>query len=139
MLVLAIGDLHIPDRALELPPKFRKLLAPGKISQILCLGNLTDRETCDFLRSVSPDLQIVKGEFDLSLSLPLSKVVTHGSLRIGKFDPDYYLSDWLENEEIPQLREFKLPILRSIEQSLQGRATDASAEIEFTELEKKQM
>ncbi|KAK9469070.1 Metallo-dependent phosphatase-like protein [Lipomyces arxii] len=83
MLVLAIGDLHIPDRAQELPPKFRKLLAPGKISQILCLGNLTDRETYEFLRSVSPDLQIVKGEFDLSLSLPLSKVVTHGSLRIG--------------------------------------------------------
>ncbi|KAK9493748.1 SHQ1 protein-domain-containing protein [Lipomyces doorenjongii] len=56
-----------------------------------------------------------------------------------KFDMDYYLSDWLENEEIPQLIEFKPSILRSIPQSLQGTATDVSAEIEFTELEKKRM
>lgn len=83
-LVLAIGDLHIPDRAAAIPAKFRKLLAPGKIGQILCLGNLTDKETYDFLRSVAPDLQIVKGEFDVEApNLPLSKVVTHGSLRIG--------------------------------------------------------
>ncbi|KAI5809707.1 Metallo-dependent phosphatase-like protein [Peziza echinospora] len=83
-LVLAIGDLHIPDRAADIPAKFRKLLAPGKIGQILCLGNLTDKDTYDFLRSVAPDLQIVKGEFDVEApGLPLSKVVTHGSLRIG--------------------------------------------------------
>ena len=48
------------------------------------MGNLTDKETYDFLRSVAPDLQIVKGEFDVEApNLPLSKVVTHGSLRIG--------------------------------------------------------
>ena len=60
------------------------MLAPGKIGQILCLGNLTDKETYDFLRGVAPDLQIVKGDFDVDApNLPLSKVVTHGSLRIG--------------------------------------------------------
>lgn len=64
--------------------QFRKLLTPGKIGQILCLGNLTDRETFEFLRQVAPDLQLVKGDFDVdSPNLPLSKVVTHGSLRIG--------------------------------------------------------
>ncbi|EEP80940.1 vacuolar protein sorting 29 [Uncinocarpus reesii 1704] len=78
-LVLVIGDLFIPDRA-----PFKKLLTPGKIGQILCLGNLTDRETFDFLRQISPDLQLVKGDFDVdSPNLPLSKVITHGSLRIG--------------------------------------------------------
>lgn len=64
--------------------QFKKLLTPGKIGQTLCLGNLTDRATYDFLRSISPDLQLVKGEFDVDApSLALSKVVTHGSLRIG--------------------------------------------------------
>ncbi len=64
--------------------QFKKLLAPGKIGQILFLGNLTDKETYDFLRSTAPDLQIVKGDFDVEApNLALSKVITHGSLRIG--------------------------------------------------------
>ncbi|MCJ1255746.1 Vacuolar protein sorting-associated protein 29 [Lignoscripta atroalba] len=83
-LVLVLGDLFIPDRAPDIPAKFKKLLAPGKIGQILCLGNLTDKETYDFLRQIAPDLQIVKGDFDVEApNLALSKVVTHGSLRIG--------------------------------------------------------
>jgi len=83
-LVLVIGDLHIPDRALDIPAKFKKLLTPGKIGQTLCLGNLTDKTTYEYLRSISPDLKIVKGRFDSdATSLPLSQVVTHGSLRIG--------------------------------------------------------
>ena len=64
--------------------QFKKLLTPGKIGQILCLGNLTDKETYDFLRQIAPDLQIVKGNFDVDApNLALSKVVNHGSLRIG--------------------------------------------------------
>lgn len=83
-LILVIGDLHIPDRALDIPPKFKKLLSPGKIGQTLCLGNLTDRHTYEYLRSIAPDLKIVKGRFDVeATSLPLSQVVTHGSLRVG--------------------------------------------------------
>jgi vacuolar protein sorting-associated protein 29 len=66
--------------------QFKKLLTPGKIGQILCLGNLTDRATYDWLRGIAPDLHVVKGDFDCdpsSSALALSKVVTHGSLRIG--------------------------------------------------------
>lgn len=38
----------------------------------------------EHLRSLSPDLQIVRGDFDIeAVNLPLSKVVTHGNLRIG--------------------------------------------------------
>ncbi|KIV79969.1 hypothetical protein PV11_07507 [Exophiala sideris] len=83
-LVLVIGDLFIPDRAPEIPAKFRKLLTPGKIGQVICLGNLTDKESYDFLRQIAPDLHIVKGDFDTEASnLALSKVVQHGGLRIG--------------------------------------------------------
>ena len=35
MLVLVIGDLHIPFRAHDLPAKFKKLLVPGKIQQVI--------------------------------------------------------------------------------------------------------
>ncbi len=60
------------------------MLTPGKIGQILCLGNLTDKETYDFLRGIAPDLHVVKGDFDVEApNLPLSKIVTHGKLRIG--------------------------------------------------------
>jgi len=83
-LVLVIGDLHIPDRAIDIPAKFKKLLTPGKIGQTLCLGNLTDVSTYTYLRGLSPDLKIVRGIYDVDAhSLPLSQVVTHGSLRIG--------------------------------------------------------
>ena len=83
-LILVIGDLHIPDRALDIPAKFKKLLAPGKIGQTLCLGNLTDRHTYEYLRGVASDLKIVKGRFDVeATSLPLHQTVTHGSLRVG--------------------------------------------------------
>ncbi|RMY66539.1 hypothetical protein D0863_08363 [Hortaea werneckii] len=87
-------------------PQFKKLLTPGKIAQILCLGNLTSPSAYAFLRQLAPDLQLVKGDFDIPLTtttnpqqqsqsnptapeasypIPtaLSKVVTHGSLRIG--------------------------------------------------------
>ena len=64
MLVLVIGDLHIPNRAHDLPTKFKKLLVPGKIGQILSTGNTTDRETWDYLRSVAPDVRGVRGDWD---------------------------------------------------------------------------
>ncbi|KAK4216131.1 putative vacuolar protein sorting-associated protein [Rhypophila decipiens] len=83
-LILVIGDLHIPDRALDIPAKFKKLLAPGKIAQTLCLGNLTDKATYEYLRTMAPDLKIVRGRMDVeATSLPLTQVVTHGSVRLG--------------------------------------------------------
>ncbi len=64
VLVLVIGDLHIPHRIHDLPLKFKKLLVPGKIQQILCTGNVCDKETFDYLRTISPDVHVVKGDYD---------------------------------------------------------------------------
>lgn len=64
VLVLVIGDLHIPHRIHDLPGKFKKLLVPGKIQQILCTGNVCDRETYEYLRTISPDVNVVKGDYD---------------------------------------------------------------------------
>ncbi|KAI0699145.1 Metallo-dependent phosphatase [Cerioporus squamosus] len=68
VLVLVIGDLHIPHRVHDLPAKFKKLLVPGKIQQILCTGNVCDRETYEYLRTSS---------------FPLSVTVAHSPIRIG--------------------------------------------------------
>jgi predicted phosphodiesterase len=40
------------------------LQVPGKIGQILCTGNVCDKETFDYLRTIAPDVMGVKGEFD---------------------------------------------------------------------------
>ena len=100
VLVLVIGDLHIPHRIHDLPLKFKKLLVPGKIQQILCTGNVCDRETYEYLRTVSPDVHVVRGDYDevsrltniempyhdgasRKSSFPLSVTVAHSPIRIG--------------------------------------------------------
>ncbi|KAF8551654.1 Metallo-dependent phosphatase [Imleria badia] len=83
VLVLIIGDLHIPHRAHDLPAKFRKLLVPGKIQQILCTGNVCDRETYEYLRTVASDVCVVRGDYDENTSFPPSVTVVHTPIRIG--------------------------------------------------------
>ncbi|KAF5392879.1 hypothetical protein D9757_000895 [Collybiopsis confluens] len=87
VLVLVIGDLHIPHRIHDLPHKFKKLLAPGKISQVLCTGNVCDRETMEYLRSIvgGQEISLVRGDYDELPSIPSSLTIAHsnGSLRIG--------------------------------------------------------
>ena len=55
VLVLCIGDLHIPQRVADLPPKFKSLLVPGKIQHVLCTGDLArgarPLASCAFINS----------------------------------------------------------------------------------------
>ena len=83
MLVLVLGDLHIPHRASALPAKFKKLLVPGRIQHILCTGNLCTKETLDYLKTLASDVHVVRGDFDENLNYPEQKVVTVGQFRIG--------------------------------------------------------
>lgn len=83
MLVLVLGDLHIPYRCSGFPSKFKKLLVPGKIQHILCTGNLCTKDTYDFLKNLASDVHIVRGDFDDNCNYPEQKVVTVGQFRIG--------------------------------------------------------
>uniref|UniRef100_A0A8D0CE32 Vacuolar protein sorting-associated protein 29 n=1 Tax=Salvator merianae TaxID=96440 RepID=A0A8D0CE32_SALMN len=83
MLVLVIGDLHIPHRCNGLPAKFKKLLVPGKIQHILCTGNLCTKESYDYLRTLAGDVHVVRGDFDEGTNYPPQKIVTVGQFRIG--------------------------------------------------------
>jgi vacuolar protein sorting-associated protein 29 len=49
VLVLALGDLHIPHRAPDLPAKFKSMLVPGKIQHIICTGNICIKVSLTFL------------------------------------------------------------------------------------------
>ena len=66
MLVLIIGDLHIPHRVAGIPDKFKKLLVPEKIEAVICTGNLCSPEQFSYLKSLSTDLHVRKesAEFD---------------------------------------------------------------------------
>lgn len=105
MLVLVLGDLHIPHRCGNLPLKFKKLLVPGRIHHILVTGitsvtsypptysksqtfslytgNLCTKESHDYLKTLASDVHIVRGDFDDNPSYPEQKVVTVGQFRIG--------------------------------------------------------
>ncbi|OXB44415.1 hypothetical protein B1J92_E04422g [Nakaseomyces glabratus] len=111
MLVLALSDAHIPDRAVDLPSKFKKLLSiPDKISQVAVLGNSSNSsEFLKFVTDITPNVHIVRGEFDRAtipaihtdkmpvvktpgqertiksnrVELPMNAVITQGEFRIG--------------------------------------------------------
>ncbi|XP_012372780.1 vacuolar protein sorting-associated protein 29-like [Octodon degus] len=63
MLVLVLGDLHIPHQCNSLLAKFKKLLVLGKIQHILCTGNLCTKESYDYLKTLAGDVHIVRGDF----------------------------------------------------------------------------
>mmetsp|Transcript_10189 Transcript_10189/g.30676 ORF Transcript_10189/g.30676 Transcript_10189/m.30676 type:complete len:198 (-) Transcript_10189:592-1185(-) len=83
VLVLCIGDTHIPTRAVDLPPQFRKMLVPGKIHHILCTGNLNTRETYDWLKSICGNVHMVNGDCDDGRAHPDDAVLTIGDLKVG--------------------------------------------------------
>ena len=64
MLVLVIGDFNIPYVSHGLPKRFKSLLAPGRVQHILCTGNLCNKETMDYLKTLANDVHVVKGDND---------------------------------------------------------------------------
>ena len=126
MLVLVLGDLHIPHRSAALPNKFKKLLVPGRIQHILCTGNglilferflfwrfifpwicllthflsgnLCTKESFDYLKTLAADVHVVRGDFDDILSgWPEQKVVSVGQFKIG-LAHGHQLSPWGDSE-----------------------------------------
>ena len=52
-IALIIGDLHIPQRAIDVPDKFRELLLPNKMQYVLSPGNIGSRETFEWLENLA--------------------------------------------------------------------------------------
>ena len=69
MLVLVVGDLHIPERKSAIPSKFRDILVPGKIQHILCTGNITGREVRNLKKEKKNDLEFSNDKQSLFIEL----------------------------------------------------------------------
>jgi putative phosphoesterase len=54
-----------------------------KISDVLCTGNLVTKEQYDELKSLAPNVHVVRGGFDDDSTFPDSKVIQIGQFRIG--------------------------------------------------------
>ena len=85
-LVLVLGDMHLPHRVTDIPEKFQKMLVPNKMQHVLCTGNLCTKEQHDFLRTLAPNVHVVRGDMDESPhadGYPDHTVVTIGEFKIG--------------------------------------------------------
>eukprot|EP01121_Diplochlamys_sp_Union-15-3_P012675 TRINITY_DN3831_c0_g1_i1.p1 TRINITY_DN3831_c0_g1~~TRINITY_DN3831_c0_g1_i1.p1 ORF type:complete len:191 (-),score=35.60 TRINITY_DN3831_c0_g1_i1:24-596(-) len=103
VLILVLGDLHLPHRAHDIPAQFKKLLVPNKIQHIFCTGNLCTKETYDYFRSLASDVHIVKGDFDENTTFPEDKVVTIGQFKIGLCH-GHQIIPWGEQEALARLQ-----------------------------------
>eukprot|EP01039_Chlorochromonas_danica_P021646 gene21646-26743_t len=82
-LALVVGDFHIPHRAVKIPEKFQRMLVPNKMQHVLCTGNLVTKEQYDELKSLAPNVHVVRGGFDEDSNFPESKVIQIGQFKIG--------------------------------------------------------
>lgn len=85
VLVLVLGDFHIPHRAAEVPAQYKEMITPNKVNTVICTGNLGCREIHDWVKSLSSNIHIVKGDFEDEgiKELPDDKVVEIAGFKIG--------------------------------------------------------
>ncbi|GIX61357.1 vacuolar protein sorting 29, putative [Babesia caballi] len=98
-LLMVVGDLHVPQRALDLPQCFRELLNTDKIKQVLCTGNVGSQEIVDLLLGISPNLHIVRGDFDQDSTLPEELTIQVGNFKIGLIN-GYQLPSWGDKDVV---------------------------------------
>ncbi|MCS7121366.1 MAG: metallophosphoesterase [Archaeoglobaceae archaeon] len=81
MLILILGDTHIPSRAVWIPKKIESFILSKKFDYVFCTGDLTDLKVLNFLKSLGNTLA-VKGNMD-HLSLPEYAEIEVGDLKVG--------------------------------------------------------
>ena len=81
-LVLVVGDMFLPQRSPDINEQYKAILTPNKVQHVLCLGNIGNQETYDWLKSLSKDFHIVKGDFDQD-EAPEKKMIQIGDFNIG--------------------------------------------------------
>ncbi|CAB4065698.1 VPS29 [Lepeophtheirus salmonis] len=59
------------------------VLVLGRIQHILCTGNLCTKESFDYLKTLTNDVHVVRGDFDEGMNWPEQKVVCVGQFKIG--------------------------------------------------------
>lgn len=80
--LLAVADAHVPTVKDEIPERLRRLIKPGKISTVLCLGNC-GRSVINVIKMASNDIRRVAGEEDTSSTLPDTLTFEMEGVRVG--------------------------------------------------------
>lgn len=81
-LVLVVSDMNVPLKKIGIPAQYKNLLIPNKLQHVLALGNIGSKDSVDWLKSLSNDFHIVKGDLDEE-NYPNTKVVNIGAFKIG--------------------------------------------------------
>lgn len=87
MILLLIGDFHIPDREKEIPFEIMQEIQNSKFDLILCTGDLTDPELYNRLQSFAPVKNVI-GNMDYyfgSRDFPRSVVLNLKKCKIGLY------------------------------------------------------
>ncbi|XP_953432.1 vacuolar protein sorting, VPS29 homologue, putative [Theileria annulata] len=92
-LLMVLGDLHVPQRSLFLPPCFKRLLKTDKIKRVICTGNVGSKEMLEVLNDISPSLHIVQGDYDDDFDHPDTLTLSVGDLKIGVIN-GYQIPTW---------------------------------------------
>lgn len=100
---LVLGDCHIPQRKTMLPKQFKDLLKPGKIQHVLCTGNLGSRQLLDYLKTIAPEIHMVRGDCDTDQKLPEKKIVQIGNFKLGIIH-GHQVIPWGDKEALAALR-----------------------------------
>ena len=85
MILLAIGDFHIPDREKEIPFEIMQEIQNSNFDLILCTGDLIDLKIFNKLESIAPTKNVI-GNMDYyfgSREFPRSVLVKLDKCRIG--------------------------------------------------------
>ena len=86
MLILVVGDAHIPQRESRIPDEFLSLITSGQIEKVVSVGNVSGTYTQRILKSIasSNPLTQVCGEFDTpSSDIPTEQRLVVGNCKIG--------------------------------------------------------
>ncbi|EAY06499.1 phosphodiesterase, MJ0936 family protein [Trichomonas vaginalis G3] len=114
MLILVIGDLHIPQRKLKIPEQFLKLIVPGKLDKVICVGNLTTPDQMAWIKSLCKDVTVVYGDYDEKMTdVSERATLSAGSFKIGVIHGHQVLP-WGDPERLGAVgREMNVDILVS--------------------------
>lgn len=85
MIILLIGDFHIPDREPDVPTEIWQEIQKFKFDLILCTGDLTDQKVFNKLESLAP-VKNIRGNMDYYYGVrdfPDSLIINLKNCKIG--------------------------------------------------------
>lgn len=80
--ILGIGDTHIPDRASGIPGELLGIINSGIWDAVVFTGDLTGGEVLNWVKSLSQNVYVVKGNMDY-IPLPKTAVFDTGFFKVG--------------------------------------------------------